>query len=165
VSTTAETLRAHMRTSIVGTELQHTQVQLRLVCILLAGSMFFDMVDPAMLILGVPSSVVARVAGMTHQPVLVAWLLLASAGLMLPFALLHVFHPGHPGRRDVTRAACLGLVGGGLLWIFLGYTARNTDFPYVVGVFLRTGAGAFLFALALAISLNSELARTLLERE
>lgn len=165
MSTTAEDLRRTLKTSIVRTELQHAQVQLRLVASLLACTLFFEMVDPAMMILQVPTSVLSRVAVMTHQPELLAGLFLACAVAVLPYAVMQLLCPDHPRRRDLTKLACAALAGAGLLWICMAYTARLTDFPYVVGVFLRTGVGAFLFALTLALSLNCELARTLLERE
>lgn len=161
--TTAEVLRANMKVSIIGTELQHQEVQLRIVAVLLSGMMLFNFLDPAIFILNVPSSIIARVAMMTGEGSCVAWGFIGLSLMIVPYVVMNLFFPRHGCRRDCTKVACLGLAGAGLLWFLLAWASKSTDFPYVVGVYVRSGAGALAFAMTLALSLNNELARTLLD--
>lgn len=160
----ADLLKANMRASIIGTEMQHQEIQHRIVSVLLAGMMLFDFIDPAVLILSVPSSVIGRIGHMTQEANFIAFSFLTLASLLLPYVFMTVFCPRHPMRRDCTRVACLALAGAGVLWFLMAWTARNTEFPYVMSIFLRSGLGAMLFSLSLALSLNNELARTLLDK-
>lgn len=156
-------LRETMRLSIMGTELQHALVQSRLLSILLAGALVFDLVDPALLILVVDGSMVHRVAMMTQHAAAIGISFACLAIGLLPYLVVQLLWPRSRWRRGVTKASCAVLVLGGLQWIFLAWTARHVDYEVVGGIFLRTGVGAILFAVALALSLNSELARQLLE--
>lgn len=161
--TSAEKLRHALRLSIVATELLHTQIQVRLAWVLLAGAMLWDFIDPALLILTVNASMVHRIALMTQHPLLVGATFLVLAAGVVPFVVLQLLAPASRWRRSITKLACLTLVAGGLLWVFLAWNARHVDVEVVGGIFLRTGLGAFLSALALALSLNQEQTRCLLE--
>lgn len=162
-SGSADSLRWAMRLSIMGTELQHAIVQARLLSILLAGALVFDLVDPALLILAVDGSMLHRVAMLTQHASAIGISFACLALGLVPYLVLQLLWPGSRWRRAVTKASCLVLVLGGLQWIFLAWTARHVDYEVVGGIFLRTGIGAMLFAAALALSLNSEQARQLLE--
>lgn len=153
-----------LRLSKVATELQHAEVQLRVVTFLLASSMLFDLLDPALFIFTVPTSLIYRIAHLVHAPEAVGMVYAVLGALLLPYLVMQAVCPHCPGRRAVTRLACFTLLLAALLWFFLAWMARDLDLGGpVAGVYLRTGLGACGFSFALALSLNAEQARTLLE--
>jgi hypothetical protein len=161
----AVNLRTAMRESITLTELQHATGQLRLVAILLAGSLFFDLMDPALLLLGSHKSLVFQVASATRLgPGGFAVLFLCLAALLLPYVLVNAFWPECPWRRPVTQLACHVLIVGGVAWEFLAYRSLALDLGAAPAIFLRTGIGALGFAFALGLSLNAEQLRNLMEK-
>lgn len=147
----------------VGNELRHTQLHVRILSFLLSCSMLFDLLDPALFILTVPTSIVHKIANLVQAPEVLGATFIILAVFLLPFLLMQIFCPNCPARRDVTRLACFGLLAAGVLWMFLAWMTRNMDIGPVTGVYLRTGLGAFGFSFCLALSLNSEQARKLLE--
>lgn len=155
----ADNLRGAMQTSLVLTELQHSNMQLRMVQILLSLSMMFDLFDPATFILTVPTSITARVAVLAYSADMVAYSFIALGLLMAPYALMLAFFPDCQARRDITKLACFALLGASLQWLFLAYLSRNLDIEAITGVWIRTSAGALGYALVLALSLNAEHAR------
>ncbi|HEY8359261.1 MAG TPA: hypothetical protein VIL30_17570 [Ramlibacter sp.] len=160
----SEVLKATLRHSITLTELQHTYVQLRFAAILLGGSVLFDLIDPALLLLGSGQSFIYRAASLTALGSIgTALLFLTFALLLLPFLALQIgICP--QCRRGGTQLACLALTGAGLLWFFLAWRCIPLDIGTAPIVFARNGAGTMLFALALAYSLNAEQLRCSLER-
>lgn len=153
-----------LRLSNVLTELQHAEVQLRIVTFLLACSMLFDLLDPALFIFTVPSSLIHRIANMVHEPYAIGWAYAGLGALLVPYLVMQAVCPNCPERRSVTKLACFSLMTAAVLWFFMAWMARDLDIGPVVGVYLRTGLGALGFSLALALSLNAEQVRTLLER-
>lgn len=166
MSTPASTdLRWRMRLSIVTTELQHTSVQLRFVAALLAAAMIRDLADPAILLLTRSETLLYRVAASTWLgPVATGWLFAGLALLLLPFLAVQLWQRPRVC-RTVTKVAVLVLALTGLLWIFLAWRSTHLDLGATAQVLIALqGAGALLFALALALSLNAEQLRTLMER-
>lgn len=164
MSSTAEHLRRVMRESIVLTELQHMTLMLRLMTALLAGAMLADLIDPALLLMHTPESLVFRAATATKMgPQALALLFLALAVLLAPFFALQLGMLA-ARRRGITQLACLSLALTGVVWAFLAWRAVPLDLGAAPVVFARHGAAALLFALVLAWSLNAEQVRTLLER-
>lgn len=159
MSVISERLRSVMHTSLVLTELQHSQMQLRLITVLLSLSMMFDLLDPATFILTVPTSITARVAMLAYSAELVAYSFIALGALLAPYAAMHAFFPNHPARRGITQLACFALLGASLQWMFLAYLSRNLDIEAVTGVWLRTAMGALGYSMVLAVGLNAEHAR------
>lgn len=153
-----------MRLSVVMTELQHAQVQLRLMASLLALTMVFGLLDPAFLLASRTESIIFRASTATSlgpDGLAVAFSLLA-AGLVPFLAMQCGCWPA--ARRGVGKATCLVLVLAALLWFFLTWRVAHLDFGDAVAVlFARNGAAALVFALALALSLNAEQLRSLLE--
>lgn len=158
-STAADVARAALRVSVQLTEAQQERVQVRLFTALLVLAMLFDLIDPAVLLLGTPESLVFRVAEATSiGPYAFAHILLGLAVLLLPFLLLQ-FGVLERRRRGVTQLACLALALSGLLWSFLAWRAIPLDYGTAPLVFGRAGGGAMIFALALAWSLNADQVR------
>jgi hypothetical protein len=148
----------------VLTELRHSQAALRLLSFLMAGSVFFDLVEPCLLMLTEPSSLYHRLAWMTPYPELLAGSFAAAAALTLPFLLMQAFHPHYSGRRSVSRWTCYLLFFASLLWMYLAWESRTIELWPRAAVFFRNGLGALTFSIALALSLNRELSRLLMER-
>lgn len=166
MSTPAATnLGFSLRLSIVLTELQHTNVQLRFVAALLAAAMIRDLADPAILLLTGTETLLFRVAASTSLgPVATGWLFAALAVLLLPFLLVQIWHRRSLCRL-VTKLAVLVLALTSLLWIFLAWRCTHLDLGATTQVLIALqGVGALLFALALALSLNAEQLRILMER-
>jgi len=164
-SKAASDLRWTMRLSVATTELQHAQVQLRLIAALLAGSMLFDLVDPALLLLAQAESLVTRAAAGSALGAQGLGLLFAVlAAELVPFLTLQLGWCTAQ-RRDVTKATCLVLAAVGLTWLFLAWRCTHLGLGATAQiVFVRNGAGALIFALALGLSLNAELLRSYLDR-
>lgn len=160
----SDVLKAALRHSITLTELQHTTVQFRFVAALLAGSVLFDLIDPALLLLGSGESFIYRAACLTSLgPFWMAIVFLALALLLLPFLALQL-GVCETCKRGGTQLACLALALASLLWFFLAWRCIPLDIGAAPVVFARNGAGAILFSLALAYSLNAEQLRCSLER-
>jgi len=159
----ADNLRAAMKTSIVLTELQHNQVQLRMLQILLSLSMMFDMFDPATFILTEPSSIIHRVSALAYSPELLAYIFVMLGVLLAPYALMQIFCPCHARRRGITQLACLALAVASLQWMYMAYLSRDLDIESITGVWIRTGLGALGYSLVLALTLNAERARQIFD--
>lgn len=163
----ADQLRIACRASIELTELQHAAVQLRLMTAVLMGSMLCELLDPALLLVTAPGSLVHRAAAATTLgPLGMAGLLAACAALLLPLLVLQLWPcASRARRRDATRLACLALAASAVLWTFLAWRALTAlDLQGAPLLFARHGFGALLVAGALAWSLNAEQLRVLLER-
>jgi len=156
---TADRLRGVMQTSIVLTELQHNQVQVRLVQILLSMTMVFAALDPAALILGAHTSLTHQVALLAYSPTLLAYSFVALAVLMLPHALMQAFCPAHPWRRGITQLACFALLLASLQWMYLAYLSLALDIGAITFIWIKTAIGALGYSLIMALSLNAERAR------
>lgn len=156
---TADHLHSIMRNSIALTELQHARIQIRVLTALLLGNICFQLIDPAIYILTVETSFYHRVALSLHYPVLLAGCFCAFAGTLVPHIFVQVLHPLWLDPRSTARVACFGLFGAGLLWVFLAWHTWGWDVPSISGVFIRIGIGCMGFSLAIAVSLNAELAR------
>lgn len=125
--------------------------------VVLTARLAFDMIDPALVIRNVPTSIYALVAQMTHQPDMVAWAFYLCASLMAPYLWLQIALPGHMTyRRPITQLGVLGLAGGGCMWALMATLSQALDIGAITWIFARTAAGLFAFALVLAISLNDE---------
>lgn len=160
----AALLKDVMRTSILMTELQHAAVQLRLVAVLLATSMLFDMLAPALLLLAGADSIVLRAAaGTSLHAYGVGALFVALAVAMLPYLALQL-GAWPRARRGLTKFTCLALALSGVLWAFLAWRCAHMDIGAAASlVFTRNALGALTFSVALAFSLNAEQLRTLLD--
>jgi hypothetical protein len=138
---TADHLHSIMRNPIALTELQHARLQIRVLTALLLGNICFQLIDPAIYILTVESS------------------FFALAGTLVPHIVFQVLRPSWLDHRNTARVACFGLFGAGLLWVFLAWHTWGWDVQTISGVFIRIGVGCMGFSLAIAVSLNAELAR------
>lgn len=160
----ADALSAKLAHSITLTELQHTRVQARLMAALLAGSLLCDLTDPALLLVGSTASLVYRAAQATSLgPTALAIVMTGLAVLLLPFLVAQIAGL-ESRRRGVTQLACLSLALTSVVWFFLAWRCIPLDLGAAPWVFTRYGAGALLFALAIAWSLNAEQLRIALER-
>lgn len=161
--TSAEALKDIMAVSIMATELLHVRVQLRLVAVLLAATIAFELADPALLLLsGDGRSIIERTAAVAALGTLGAGLVfVALAGLLLPFVATQCgLWPS--ARRSAAKLACVALSIAALLWFFLAWRAMPLNLGAAASLlFIRNGAGAITFALAIALSLNAELLRKL----
>ncbi len=146
-------------------ELVHFRAECRFVSVLLALSMIFNMVEPALLIFQAPNTAVARIASMTQHPDWVAVFFLQAAVLLVPHVWVHAFRPTSHARRWATKLACFALCVSSALWLLLAYLSRNVDIAVITVLFLRNSGGAVIFALALGISLNNEQLRGLQKNE
>ncbi|MEO8391232.1 hypothetical protein [Polaromonas sp.] len=151
------------QTDLTQVDLEHPRHALRdalldgrLLSVLLSCSLIFNMVDPALLILKEPASLVSHIARITHSPVAIAATFLLMAALAAPFMVMQTFAPKTRHRRRVIRLGCLALCCGGLLWVFLAYLSRNLDYATVTGIFIRNGAWNIALAAVLANSINNE---------
>lgn len=160
----SDDLKHIMQRSILMTDLQHAHVQLRFVAALLAGSMMFTLLDPAVLLLADPAGVYHRAAHATSfGPYGLAAFFLFAAAMLIPFMAVQL-GAWKSGQRFVTKATCWVLTAASLVWFFLLWRSLQLDLGSVAQlVFARSGMGAMGFALALGISLNAELLRTALE--
>lgn len=162
---TTEALRTAMRTSIELTELQHTVAQLRLLAALLAGSMIFGLLDPAILLLAQTDSALYRVACATSIGAHALALLFVGLAVALTPFLAVQFGAWRRSRRAVVKVTCLVLVLVALVWMFLSWRSSHLQLGVAVEiVFGRNALGALLFAVGLAFSLNAELLRNAMER-
>jgi hypothetical protein len=125
--------------------------------------MIFSMADAAMLLLGVPASLVARASIQTFGPEAFARVFAGLAVLMVPYLVGQLWQSA-PRRRGVTQLACLALALDGLVWLFLAYSVAGLHLGWTPLVFARNGIGALLVSVVLAYSLNAEQLRVLLER-
>lgn len=154
-----------LRHSITLTELQQLQLQYRLVAALLAGALIFDMLDPAMLLLAGTHSLILDAASATQLgPIGIGIVFVVLALLIGPYLALQC--GCWPDRcRGITQFTCLVLALSALVWFFLAWRCVHLDVGAAVPLLLaRNGAGALMFSLVLAFSLNAELLRTRLER-
>lgn len=158
-------LKGAMSVSIVLTELQHTRAQLRFVAGLLACLIVFNLVDPAVVLATGTQSLLYRAATATSLgPKGVAVLFGGLAVCLVPFLVMQ-FGCWEAAQRAITKAACWALMFAGILWFFLAWRCLHLDLGAVPpALFARNGAGAWLFALAIALSLNAEQLRNLMER-
>jgi hypothetical protein len=153
-----------IRETIVLAELQHVRVQYRLVAALLAGSMIFGLLDPALLLLGTEESLVYKAAAVTTiGPSALGHVLIGLSALLVPYMLVQI--SGATQRvRGATQLACVSLALSALVWLFLAWRCIPLDLGGAPLVFTRYGLGCLLFALALAWSLNAEQLRIAMER-
>jgi hypothetical protein len=156
---TADHLHSIMRNPIALTELQHARLQIRVLTALLLGNICFQLIDPAIYILTVESSFYHRVALSLRYPLVLATCFFALAGTLVPHIVFQVLRPSWLDHRNTARVACFGLFGAGLLWVFLAWHTWGWDVQTISGVFIRIGVGCMGFSLAIAVSLNAELAR------
>jgi hypothetical protein len=145
-------------------ELRHSQSALRLLSVLMAGSVFFDLAEPCLLMLMEPTSLYHRIAGMTPYPEVLALSFAAAAAMALPYLFMQCFFPQCDDRRAITRWTCYLLFLASLLWLYLAWESRELELWSRAAVFFRNGLGALTFSMALALSLNRELSRILMER-
>lgn len=125
----------------------------RLLSIVLALDMFQNMVSPAVWILGASGSIVAKVARLATYPDSIAWGWLIMAALMLPFMLAQITGSSN---RLCTRLACLGLCGGGALWMFVAWLGRNLDYPSLIWLFGFNCFISIAMGVVLALSINDQ---------
>jgi hypothetical protein len=152
------------RLSDVLIELRHSQAALRILSILMAGSVFFDLIEPCLLMLTEETSLYHKIAWMTPYPIALAMAFAGSAVLTLPYFFMQCFWPHCRERRYITRWTCYLLFFASLLWMYLAWESRTIELWPRAAVFFRTGLGSLTFSLALALSLNKELSRLLMER-
>lgn len=146
-------------------ELLHFRAECRFISALLALSMVFNMLEPAILIFSAPETVLSQVASSTRRPEWLALFFIQAAIALIPYVWVQAFHPRASARRWATKLACFSLCCASALWALLAFTSRGFDFAVITGLFLRNSAGAVTFALALAISLNNELLRNTAKNE
>jgi hypothetical protein len=155
---TTDQLLNTMQTSIVMTELSHTQIQVRALMALLLISIFFQLVDPAVYILTVDTSFYHKLALALGHPNVLAMTFCLPALALLPHLVAQV-RPAWLTPRRTAKLACFGLFAAGAQWIFLSSYIWHWDVPSIAGVFLRLGIGCIIFSLSIALALNAELAR------
>lgn len=142
----------------------HVAIRGRLALLVLAGSVLFDLLDPAVLLLATPESLVYLAAAATRfGPDALARIFGGLAVLLLPFLALQCGLLQQRA-RGVTQLACVALALAAVLWIFLAWASLPLGLGVTPLIFFRSGVGALLFALALAWSLNAEQIRSMLER-
>lgn len=146
-------------------ELVHFRAECRFISVLLALSMMFNMVEPAVLIFNTPDTMVTRTAYLTSHPDWIALFFVQAAMLLVPHVWVQAFRPNSRARRWTTKLACFALCVGSALWLLLAYLSATFDIAVITGLFLRNSGGAVTFALALAISLNNEQLRGLQKNE
>ena len=125
----------------------------RLLAIVLGLDMVQNMVSPAVWILGASSSIVSKVARLAAYPDAVAWAWLAMSALMLPYLITQI-----GGRSCVlcTRLACMGLCGGGVLWMFLAWLGRDLDYAALIYLFGFNCLISIAMGAVLALSINDD---------
>jgi hypothetical protein len=142
-------------------ELAHARLQLRIFQITLSLTMLFSAFEPAIIILQVPGSMLQRVASMSGNRELVAQAYFFCGFLMLPHALMHLFHPRISVHRQITKMGCLGLAGLSLCYVLMAWLSQSVDALALTSVLTRQSLGPMGYALALALALNTEQARTM----
>jgi len=125
--------------------------------ILLAVCLAFNMIDSALMVLNVPTAIIANVAQMTHRPQMIAAAFIACAALGVPYVTMQVFDPLHrTHRRACVKLACFGMTGGGVVWALLAYMSHVIDIDTVTAIFCRNSACSLLFGFVLSVSLNNQ---------
>lgn len=126
---------------------------------MLCGSMFFGMLDPALVIASVHDSMVYRIASMTHNRMLIAAVFVACGFLLVPYMWLHLKGGISKYRRLFIKMSIVGLAVSGFLWAYLCFMSWRVETGWIAFVFLRQIIGSLMFAGLLAVMLNSELKR------
>lgn len=144
--------------------LHEAALQLRLVAMLLAGSMIFTLLDPAALLWLADESLLYRVAASTSvHPQGMALIFCGLAALLTPYLLLQC-GTLQEHRRGVVKLTCAGLALAAVLWAFLSWRSVHLDLGTAAPLlFARNGVGALLFAFVLAASLNAERLRAIFD--
>lgn len=140
-------------------ELQSLMTFLRFALTLLCGSFIFDLIDPALLILTSPNTVLYRVASLTHHREWVATAYMGCAILIAPYNFLLAFNRCHHRLRLFTKLALTGVTMSVILWGFMCFMGWRIEIGWTGPWFIRSTVGSVLFAVYLAVSLNSELKR------
>ena len=133
------------------------QAMTRCMSVMAAFEILMDFISPAMWVLSTPSSIIAKVAGLSlsGRALGVVWLI--AALLVVPFVLMQCFSPHYRHRRHVIKLCNYGNISGGLIWFFMAFLARDLDYDFITLNFLLNGFGAFALAALLANSLNNDL--------
>lgn len=136
---------------------QRLQRMTRCMSVMAAFEILMDFIGPAIWVLSTPTSIVAKVAGLSlsGRGLGVAWLL--AALLVLPFVVMQCFFPHYKHRRHVIKLCNHGNILGGLIWFFMAFLARNLEYDYITLNFILNGFGAFALATLLANGLNNDL--------
>lgn len=146
-------------------ELSMLRIQLRIVTALLLATISFSLLDPAVYIMTIDSSMYSKIGRALHNPLALAACFVACSVSLMPYMLVQMFFPFYEKKRQCAKLACFGLFAAGALWLFLGWYIWDWDVQTVSAVFCRLGVGAVLFSLTIALSLNAELLQKLFREE
>lgn len=137
-------------------ELTHFKTECRLLSVLLAISLQFNMIEPSLLMLHEPDSLVWAVAGLSGGRTILALAFLGFALLMVPYVTMQIVDPNTRHRPRIIRIACAALCLGGVLWVYLAFLSRNLDYDTITGIFCRNGIWNIGMAAVLAYHLNNK---------
>lgn len=134
----------------------------RFLTALISFSICMGMLNPFLLIMFVPDSLTAKVAGFTSAPGLIGIIFLLCAVCMVPGIVAAVL--GLPNRRYM-RMSCLSLCAASFMWVGMAYLCRYLDASWIALQYLQNGLMALLFAAAFASILNNQMKVLRRERE
>jgi hypothetical protein len=149
--------------SVPKLQMKHLLIELRILFIMLAGSMMFDMLDPAFLMLTSPNTMMYRIASLSHYREWVIASYIVSALLVVPYLAMHLFSSWHRRSREVTKLAIAGLLVSSVVWAFLCFISWRVETGWATLLYLRNIIGSLMFAGFLGAMLNSELRREALK--
>jgi len=130
------------------------KIKVRLFGALLAVTITSKMVIDALWILS-EETIISKIARLSTYPEAISlWWFLAAA-LVLPYFLLQAFDVFGNHHRPIVRLACRAVMASGVMYAYLGFLSRNSDYKYVTESFVIMSILNMLMAAALAHGLNA----------
>jgi hypothetical protein len=127
---------------------------------LLSFSLLLDMINPAILIMVTPQSLLYKTAVVTgFPPGIVAGVFTVCAMLTLPNTVMTILWRNRFEHRNVTKLAVAGFALCGIMWAVMAVAARTLDVEWQVQQYLQNAVISIAFAAALALMLNNQMKR------
>ncbi len=164
--TTIDKLRAVLDHSILLNEVRDLRIFSRALAFMLSGITGYKlMLEPGILILTTDGSLVFKAAAMGRHPDVIGWLMVAASLALIPYQVQQALAPGWMLRRVLARHAVYALLVASFVWLYLLYASARMDADALPVVLALNAGCCLVFAAALGLSLNAEMARMRREGE
>lgn len=133
--------------------------EVRVYASIITGATIWSLLQPAVYILWVPSSPLARVCALTGHATVVAVLFLAMVAALLPHLAVLIGLPTHLGSKLPRKMAAGAMVAAGITWGLLATVAAPLDMALVPSTYWVSALGYMLVGGAFGYSLNAQQAQ------
>jgi hypothetical protein len=157
---TLDKLRTALDHSILLNEVRDLRIFSRAMAVLLAGITGYKlMLEPGLLILTTDGSLLFKAASMGRHPDAIGWTLIAASAFLIPYQVQQALAPGWGLRRLLARQAVYALLITSFVWLYLLASSVRMEADALPAVLLLNAGCCLVFAAALGLGLNAEMAR------